>query len=272
MFNDSGLIKKIKVLNQIKPFPDWVVLTKNRILEQTEEPENVLGVVPNGDWDVVPNIWARLWSSFPLKPVFAFLILLVILTGAFGFAQSSLPGDFLYPVKRAAEKSQAVFISDEGLPRYNLEIANKRLEEATEMSQRIAERPKRLLAYPGELQKRDSIISEFQANISQAAKHLVKADAEKSGPDTMTIKEIVEQTKKIEENKQKAEKLGVIVGGTDDLNNVLSIIVQREIENLEKTILIEDQQAMLEEIKQDYEQGDYAKVLEEILLLSYPQP
>src|SRR3989344_159508 len=44
-------------------------------------------------------VWPRLFA-----PAFAFVLILVVLgTGSVVFAQKSLPGDFLYPVKRLSE-------------------------------------------------------------------------------------------------------------------------------------------------------------------------
>ena len=221
---ESDLVKKIQELKKIRPSQDWAVLTKSQILGQ--EPKVLF---------------------FPfLKPVLATVTAFGILFGIFSLAQNSLPGDLLYSIKKIAEKGQAVFVSEEEKPAFQLKLANERLEELTKA-------PARNLA---------PTLSEFQASVFQAAKEIIEAEKP-------NIKEIVQQTKKLEENKQKAETLGVVVGKTEALNAALAQLVEREIGDLETQTLPEKQQELLEAAKEDFEVGNYNQALEKILILSY---
>jgi len=104
---ETDLVKKIQGLKQIQPDKDWIVSTKTQILG--EEPKVLF---------------------FPyFKPVFAGLIVFVMLFGSFGFAQNSLPGDLLYPLKKVTERGQAIFVSEEEKPGFQLKLTNERLEE-----------------------------------------------------------------------------------------------------------------------------------------------
>jgi len=221
---ESDLVKKIQELKKIRPSQDWIVLTKSQILG--EEPKILF---------------------FPFfKPVLATVTALGILFGIFSLAQNSLPGDFLYSVKKITEKGQAVFVSEEEKPAFQLKLANERLEELTKA-------PARNLA---------PTLSEFQASVFQAAKEIIEAEKP-------NIKEIVQQTKKLEENKQKVETLGVVVGETEALDTALAQLVEREIGDLETQTLPEKQQELLEKAKEDFEVGNYNQALEKILILSY---
>src|SRR3989344_4169651 len=171
MMTESDIVKKIRELRKIQPRKDWVSLTKTQILG--EEPR---------------------FSFFPyFKPAFAGLIAVLVILGVFGFAKNSLPGDSLYVVRKVIEKSRAVFVSEKDLPAFQLQLANDRLEE-------LSRAPVKNLA---------PTINEFQQNLSSAAKNLAKMQATTSTP--AVIKKIVEETKKLEENKQKIESLGVVI-------------------------------------------------------------
>ena len=221
-------------------------MTKKQFFQ--DSPRRVLGRVFLRDpVSVIFEIFPRLFLNYRL--VLATLLFLgILISGAFSFAQNSLPGDFLYPLKRISEKGQAIFVSEQDKPQAQLELANKRLEELT----RIAEN--------NQTQKLAPAITEFQQSVSQAAKDLKK-------PKKIT-KEIVEQTKKLVEKKEKVEALGVVVGEAEELENALAQLVEREIKDLESQTLSEEQQEILGEIKENYQAGDYNQALEKILKVS----
>jgi len=223
---EKELIGKIQELRQIKPREDWVSLTKKEILG--EEPG---------------------FTLFPFfKPAFAGFIAVFIIFGVFGFGfvKNSLPGDLLYSIRKIAHKSQAVFVSEEEKPAFQLKLANDRLEDLTKVS------AKNLAP----------TLNEFQANISEAARNLAKIEATTS--DLIIIKKIVEETKKLEENKQKVQALGVVIGenSTEELDNALAKIVGNLIEDLEIRTLTGEKEAILNEMKELFEDGKYSEALE----------
>jgi len=230
---EKQLIGRIRELRQIKPRKDWVVLTKSQILGEVERERVSVSFFP-------------LW-----RPALATVTVFGILFISFGFAQSSLPGDLLYPIKKIAEKSQAVFVSEKELPKYNLEIVNKRLDELNEIAQ------------TNQVKKLAPAISEFQANVSEAAKSLAKV----KGQD---VEKIVEETKKLEENKKKVEDVLATKIETEELDNALSQIVEIQIKDLEERTLTERQEEILAEAQNDFEAGNYSQALEKILFLSNP--
>jgi len=227
---EKELIKKIQKLKEIEPRKDWVLLTKSQILGK---------------------------EKIELTPFFIVLIL-VMIGFSLNWARVSLPGDFLYPVKKAVENSQIPFSSEEKRPKLHLELANKRLEDLNKITQ---ENRVRNLA---------PAISEFQANISEAAKNLAKVSTATSS-DSVLLREIVSETQKLEENKEKIEARGVVVGETKEWDDALGLLVERELEALRVQSLTEDQEDILEKAQMDFEAGNYSQALEKILLFSYPQ-
>lgn len=236
---EAELIKKIQGLKAIKPGKNWVILTKKQILGEEFSPENSPKSLP-------------FWGLFQYKYALASLLVILILGGTFAFAQKALPGDFLYTFKKVAEKTRLSLVSEEERPNLQLEYANERLESLVEVVE------------ANQVRKLAPIIEEYQANVSEAAKSLTKVKK-------LDVREIVQKTKEIEENKQKIEALGVIVGETEELDNALAQIVESQIEDLEKRSLSETQEELLEKAKEDYQEGNYSQALEKILFLSYPQ-
>ena len=230
----NDFVETIRTLKQVKPREDWVVLTKKEIL---------------------PN------PTFKWRPVFAAGISLAILIGVFVLSQNSLPGEALYKVKKVSEKGQVLLVSKAKKPEFKLGLANKRLQELTEIAEKNGEQEPEQLA---------SAVSEFQASAIEAAKNLTDVGATTSS-DPVMMQRIVEETRKIEKNKAKVKALGVEVGATEELDNAIAQLVQREIEKLETQVLTDAQEQALPEIKRDYEAKDYYQALEKILLLSYPQ-
>lgn len=232
MTTEKELIGKIRELRQIKPSQDWVSFNKTRIL----------GEEPRG------------FTLFPyFKPAFAVLTVFSILFGVFGYdlVKHSLPGDLLYAIRRVYHESRVVFISEEEKPAFQLKLANDRLED-------LAKTPPAKNLAP--------TILEFQANISEAAKNLAKIEATSS--DAVIIRKIVEEAKKIEENKQKVEFLGVNIGEkeTDELESALGKIVENLIKDLESRTLEEGKEIVLNKIKELSGEKKYSEALEFYLI------
>jgi len=240
---EADLIKKIRLLKQIRPSKDWVLLTKRELFKE----ETSVFKAYRNPASVILGIFPRLFLNYRFA-VATFVVLGILASGTVNLAQNSLPGDFLYSVKRISEKGRAIFVSEKEKPRAQLELANKRLDELTK------------IAEENQVQKLAPAISEFQASLYQAAKDLKK-------PNKLT-KEIVDQTQKLEENREKVEALGIVIGGSEEFENTLKEIVQREIQDLETRSLTENQEELLGEIKEDFEVGNFAGALEKIWLLS----
>jgi len=220
---EKELIGKLQEFRQITPQKQWVSFTKTRILG--EEPAFIL---------------------FPyLKPAFAgFIAVFILFFGFYGVVKNSIPGDLLYSLRRIAHEGQAVFVPESEKTAFQLKLANERLED-------LVNAPAKNLA---------PTINEFKANISEAARNLVKAEATTSDP--VVIKKIVEETKKLEENKHKVELLGMVIGETDQWNSALKEIVDNLISDLEERTLNENTEVILAGMKELASEEKYSEALE----------
>lgn len=230
---EKNLIRQLKELKEIGPRKDWVLLTKRQILP---EEESVRHSVSNA------------FAIFHWKLAFAPVISVFIIIGLFGFANVTVPGDFLFPVRKAAETVQVGLSTASEKSGVHLRLANKRLEE---LSNIVEANKVRSLA---------PTIKEFQDNITGAVNGL-------SFMDSSTIQELVAETQKMEENKQKIQSiLGVQIGGeTETLEKQLIAYL---IADLEQRALLEEDQKLLTEAKEAFGSGDYTLALEKLLLLS----
>lgn len=237
---EKELIGKIRRLSQIKPSKDWASLTKNQILG--EEPK--ISFFPYFELLARIKVLAKPGSYF--KPAFAGLMTIFVLFGVFSFAQNSLPGDILYSLKKIVEKGQAVFVSSDEKPVFQLKLANERLED-------LVKAPVKNLA---------PTISEFQANISEAAKNI---------SDESDLTRILEETMLLQVKIQKIEALGIVTGGTEALSYALNReVIRREvnnlIENMENIILTEEKQGLLKEMKELVKDKKYQEAFELYLI------
>ena len=221
---DQELIGKIRELRQITPTNSWVSFNKSRILG--EEPK---------------------FTFFPYsKPVFATVIAVFVLFGTFGYGlvKNSMPGDLLYAIRKIAHEYEAVFVPKNEQTAFQLKLANDRLED-------LAKAPAKNLA---------PTISEFQANISEAAKNLSKSDAATSSPGV--IKQIVEQTQKLKENMKIAASLGFTTGDIEATGELDRATAEYLIKYLDTLTLSEAQENILAEMKKLFEEKKYTEALE----------
>lgn len=241
------LIRQLRKLREVEPSHDWVIFTKKRIFAQDLEVKKSPGLL-------------SFLPLFRYKLAFAPIVSVLIIIGLFGFAENTVPGDLLFSVKQMAETAQVAFSSQIEKPKTQLMLVNKRLEELS----RIAE--------DNLVRNLDPAIKAFQASIAQATKDLIEMESTGS-EDPMIIKEIVAETQKMTENKQKVESvLGTIIGDTEELDNAISQLKRQTasylIADLSQRTLSEENAELLNEAKQEFEEGDYDKALEKMWLLS----
>ena len=231
---EKDIINKIKELKQIKPQKDWVFSFKADLFkDEIKESFN--------------------FFSLFNKPALAGLIMSLMFFGLFGFAQTSVPGDLLYPVKKMAEKGQLAFISEENRTENSLVMADKRLEELAKIVQ------------SNQVKKLATAINEVEASVSTAARNISKTGATSSSP--VAVKNIVDKTKEIEFKIEEIRALGVVIGGAELLQEErvkLEGIEDSEEKNNEEEIEeieeIEDSEKIEEEL--DETQQDVQEVKE----------
>jgi hypothetical protein len=133
---EDFVVRKLKRMRRIEPDSSWLSSQKDFILSeisqsQKEQKERKPSLVlPLFNFNILKI----------LKPNFAVALVVIILVsslatvGAISFAQNSLPGDFLYPVKTAFEKTQFTFTpSQEGKTKLSIKLATQRMDEFTQL-------------------------------------------------------------------------------------------------------------------------------------------
>ena len=258
---EKQLISAIKELKEIKPRKEWAVLFKSTLLDNRVS-NRISGQIPAqkiGNWEIekfIENWKLKIGNSFARRLAYSFATLLFIMVGIFGFAQSTLPGDVLFPIRRISEQSQAALAGANSLQN-NIAVYDKRVQDLVS-----AVKNDRKANIP-------SAISEVKQSMTEAVKSIADAVKQEDGK---SIKDIAADVKRIQEGQKKLQTLGLDIGGADDsadeLNNILEPLVQGEIADLEKSTLTEDQQKTLQEIKELYDKADYAGALEQILMIN----
>lgn len=236
---EKEFIAQIKGLRRIKPRHDWVVLTKKNILG---EDATYRGQCPVSSF----------LEMFRFRLIFAPVLAVFILIGLFNFSQYSLPGNLLYYVKRAAEKSRAVFVSVEQKPQYELEMTNKRLEELNKIAQN------------NQVKNIAPALNEFQKTKVTAKKSVFNSIKGKSEKEAIKVaKNIAPELNKINKNEEKVfGSLGIASEENASSSTTDKVIIELLIKDGENSTLTEEQSRDLLEVKSDYENGDYSKALE----------
>ena len=241
--NEKEIIKSLKGLKEIKPRKEWALLLKSEILNAEFKEQTILTKPASKAWNILEFLPV---INYQRKLAYAFATLIFMIVGIFGFAQYTMPGDLLFPIKRIAEQTQNP-----------LQVAHNRSEDLVQI---VKENKTQNLA---------PAISEYKASIADAAKNLTKSLAQNSDKDS--IRQVAYEFKKIQDNQKQLQTLGIDIGETKEvkaLDDALAVLVQSQITDLENATLADDQQKSLTAAKDLYGQGNYSDALEEILLIN----
>jgi hypothetical protein len=238
---EKKLIESLKKLKEIKPRKEWAILLKSKILAEQKKTGYPLGrpVKTVSIMDVFSSVF------FQRKLAYSFAAILFLVVGIFGFAQYTVPGDLLFPVKKLSEQSKAVLIGQTSLK-----------QDVAALSNRINDLAQ--VAKEGRKGSIPSAISEINANVSVLAKSL------KDNPvkDQQTLKDIATSLKTL------ADIPGTDLTANQDVKDLYQAIVQGQIADLEKTTLTDGQKSELLQAEDLYNQGKYTDALEKILLIN----
>lgn len=239
------LIDQIKTLKEVKPRKEWAVLLKSQILESAAEKETIRVSVPAkkiGIMDVFSSVF------FQRKTAYAFATLVFVVIGLVGFAQYTMPGDLLFPIRKISEQSQASLTGQTAL-KQDMANLNSRINDLAQA------------AKEGRKNNIPSAISEISANASVLVKNL-KDNTKNNTADSQTIKDIASSLKTL------ADVPGIDLSENSDVKDLYQTVVQSQIADLQKTTLTDEQKKTLTEIEDLYNQGKYVDALEKILLIN----
>lgn len=235
------LIAQIKGLKEIKPRQEWAFLLKSQILAEKQSSAESFGEtrqVKLGIMDIISSVF------FQRKMAYSLATLVFLVVGVLGFAQYTMPGDLLFPIKKLAEQSQA-----------NLSGKTILNQDVAKLSSRINDLAQ--VAKLGKSNNVPSVISEISANASELAKSLKGGSA-----DSATLKEIATSLKVL------ANVPGTDLSQSEDVKGLYETVVSGQIADLEKTTLTDEQTEILEKAKDLYKQKKYTDALEQILLIN----
>jgi len=117
---EQVLIKKLEDLKNIKPNQDWANWLRSNILEAKPQ---------NGLYNK-PKIRLAAFSFISkYQKVLVPSLLSFFLVSSFVFAQTTLPGNVLYPVKTLTQNAKIHFASENTKPLIRLEVAKARMED-----------------------------------------------------------------------------------------------------------------------------------------------
>ncbi|MBU3942881.1 hypothetical protein KKA24_02765 [Patescibacteria group bacterium] len=236
MLTEDQIILKLKELKQIKPDSDWVYLTKLDVFG-AERPAFSFGFV------------------FSHKMAFSALTVFIAIIGVFGFALSSVPGDSLFQLKKITEYGQSYFVSSANQPKYNLELANKRLDDLA------------IIAGENKIEKLAVGIEEYNESKTNVVKSLINSG------DSATIEELSNGLQGLKTKENPIKSLGIELGQGKKLNSdeveKCKKFVEKEILEMEDRGLTEEDLKILESVEFEYEQGNYQEAL--IILLEARQ-
>lgn len=242
---EKELIAKIKILKRIEPQRDWVVLTKERILGET----------PSFSEKILVNLREVFQPRFALvRPVFATVLTAVfVLIGVFGFSQGSLPGDFLYPVKKISESAKINLVAERERPKVQLELTEKRLEELNRVVKN------------NQVKNLSLTLNEFEKSKSVTKKEVSRYLKNKSVEEAIKIaKEVAPRIQEI--NNKEKEVLAVLgLEPEPGKEPAEKTIVELLVKDLENKTLSGEQAELFQKVKEEFQNGNYNLALELIL-------
>jgi hypothetical protein len=237
---EKQLIENLKALKEIKPNQEWATLLKSQILSENTKFEAVkLPAEKFGILETISSVF------FQKKFVYSFAAFAFVIVGLIGFAQSTVPGDLLFPVRKISEQSTAA-LSGKAVLKQDVATLNNRINDLAQVAKQ------------GKKDNVPSAISEISTNVSALAKAL------KENPvnDPETIKDIADGLKVL------ASVPGTDLSENPDVIDLYKTVVQSQIEDIEKTTLTAEQKEIMAEVRDLYDNGKYLDALEKILLIN----
>ena len=241
---DKKLIENLEQLDYIKPDANWVLLAEQKILDC--EPAKQLN-------------WFSL--NFIAKPAFSlafssFAFFSIAGGASFVLAQSALPGDLLYPLKKVSQNVRMAFVPEQEQPAARLELAKSNLEDLSKITNQEKNQGQKLAAS----------IAEAQKTLADASRSLKQASA---ADKQATAQQIVGQLESLKIQQKAIEQ----IIKTDIINDVqksdlaestvayYKLYLDNQIEQLENSSLTEAQAVLLLDAKKALADGEIEKAL-----------
>jgi len=209
---EKDIIQKLQSLKQIKPNRDWANWLKANILQT--KPQNSLYNKPRIKLAVFSFISKYQKTLVPSLLAFFFVC-------SFAFAQTTLPGSVLYPIKTLTQNAKIHFASENTKPVVRLNVAKTKMEDLGKVENHKKEIiaiakdiGKDLETVPLEIKKinKKQIALDVSKDIQERSKDL-KAMVDKI---PLEDKEREELNKSVESSQ--SQVLALIIGATEEIN------------------------------------------------------
>jgi len=232
MLDEKDLIQKISEFKKIQPNHDWVFWLKANIFEIGQQ--KILVKKPKiklVSFFLPFRSGQAFISKYQKTLIPAFLGLFFIFT--FSFAQATLPGNVLYPIKTLTQEARIYLASESAKPVVRLEVAKARMEDLSkvhnheiEISAMIKTINKDLGLVPQEIKKIDKkqLVLDVSKNVQEKSKDL-QLIAEKI---TLGEDDKKELTRTVENTQNQV--LALIIQTTDEINQCPSFLSNNLIE------------------------------------------
>jgi len=246
MAYEKDLIAKISRLKEIEPRNSWVLFAKTNIQNEANK-----GV--GQKLSLIQEIGHLVsYARYLERPAYIFAVLAFVVLGGIGYkvSQNSLPGDALYSVRSIIEK--ATTRNDSSA---TFKIAERRLADL----RRVVE---------GNMVKNlASATEEFNLSVAEVSRGLLALVENEPKKALQVSRELVQ----LQKGKAQIEQiLGATIGEeeTSELTNALKVLVEAELNDLQKRTLIDEQEELLKQAFDAYQEEDYQKALENIWMIS----
>ena len=151
---EKDLIKNLKDLKQIKPNQDWAFWLKSNILET--KPQSHL---------YKPKVKLAIFSFISkYQKVLIPSLMAFFFVFSFTFAQTTLPGSVLYPIKTLTQNAKIYLASENTKPVVRLEVAKVRMEDLG----KVKNHEKEISVIAKDIGKDLEIVSQEIKNINNA--------------------------------------------------------------------------------------------------------
>jgi len=244
IMQEKDLIKNLKDLKQIKPNKDWAFWLKSNILETK----------PNSLYNK-PRVKLAIFSFIPkYQKVLIPSLMAFFFVFSFAFAQTTLPGSILYPIKILTQNAKIHFAPENTKPVVRLEVAKSRMEDLG----KIENHQKEISAITQNVRKDLEIVIQ---EIKKIDKKQVALDVSKDIQERS--KDLKNLADRISLEDQEREELNKSVENSQ--SQVLALIMQAEDEINQCPSYLEDKLIDLGKYFTDVQEGLYKWSAEDII-------
>jgi hypothetical protein len=224
---EKEIIQKLSEFKKVKPDSDWAIWLKANILET--KPAFIKPRVKLAAFSFIPK-----YQKILVPSLLAFFFVFT-----FAFAQTSLPGDVLYPIKTLTQNAKIYFASENTKPIVRLEVAKARMEDLS----KVQNHEKEISAIFQNVQKDLEIVPQEIKKIDKKEVALdVSKKVQEKSKDLQVIADKIplrendkQELTKTVENTQ-SQVLALIIETTDQINQCPSYL-QTNLNNLQQYLV-----------------------------------